>query len=147
MTLEEAQRTVDQWIRTYGVRYFSELTNMAVLTEEVGELARIMARTYGDQSFKEGEKHDLGDEMADVLWVLLCLANQTGVDLTEAFREATRKGMCDSQSLYTFMSDVFPGRALHIAPGSELNFKLTVPEDFDTLEAILSYRHIRRRER
>ena len=68
-------------------------------------------------------------------------------DLTEAFREATRKGMCDSQSLYTFMSDVFPGRALHIAPGSELNFKLTVPEDFDTLEAILSYRHIRRRER
>lgn len=83
--MEEAQRTVDQWIRTYGVRYFSELTNMAVLTEEVGELARIMARTYGDQSFKEGEKHDLGDEMADVLWVLLCLANQTGVDLTEAF--------------------------------------------------------------
>ena len=85
--MEEAQRTVDQWIRTYGVRYFSELTNMAVLTEEVGELARIMARTYGDQSFKEGEKHDLGDEMADVLWVLLCLANQTGVDLTEAFRK------------------------------------------------------------
>ena len=91
MTLEEAQRTVDQWIRTYGVRYFSELTNMAVLTEEVGELARIMARTYGDQSFKEGEKHDLGDEMADVLWVLLCLANQTGVDLTEAFRKNLEK--------------------------------------------------------
>ncbi len=91
MTLEEAQRTVDQWIRTYGVRYFSELTNMAVLTEEVGELARIMARTYGDQSFKEGEKHDLGDEMADVLWVLLCLANQTGVDLTEAFRKNIEK--------------------------------------------------------
>lgn len=85
MTLEEAQKTVDEWIKTYGVRYFSELTNMAVLTEEVGELARIMARTYGDQSFKKGEKHDLGDEMADVLWVLICLANQTGVDLTEAF--------------------------------------------------------------
>ena len=83
MTLEEAQKTVDEWIKTYGVRYFSELTNMAVLTEEVGELARIMARTYGDQSFKAGEKTDLGDEMADVLWVLLCLANQTGVDLTE----------------------------------------------------------------
>ena len=81
MTIEEAQKTVDNWIKTYGVRYFSELTNMAVLTEEVGELARIMARTYGDQSFKEGEKHDLGDEMADVLWVLICLANQTGVDL------------------------------------------------------------------
>lgn len=80
MTLEEAQKTVDEWIKTYGVRYFSELTNMAVLTEEVGELARIMARTYGDQSFKAGEKTDLGDEMADVLWVLLCLANQTGVD-------------------------------------------------------------------
>lgn len=87
MTLEEAQKTVDNWIKTYGVRYFSELTNMAVLTEEVGELARIMARTYGDQSFKEGEKHDLADEMADVLWVLICLANQTGVDLTEAFRK------------------------------------------------------------
>ena len=87
MTLEEAQKTVDNWIKTYGVRYFSELTNMAVLTEEVGELARIMARTYGDQSFKEGEKHDLGDEMADVLWVLLCLANQTGVNLTEAFQK------------------------------------------------------------
>ena len=87
MTLEEAQQTVDRWIKTYGVRYFSELTNMAVLTEEVGELARIMARTYGDQSFKPGEKHDLGDEMADVLWVLLCLANQTGVNLTEAFQK------------------------------------------------------------
>jgi len=91
MTLEEAQKTVDNWIKTYGVRYFSELTNMAVLTEEVGELARIMARTYGDQSFKEGEKHDLGDEMADVLWVLLCLANQTGVNLTEAFRKNLEK--------------------------------------------------------
>ena len=87
MTLEEAQQTVDRWIKTYGVRYFSELTNMAVLTEEVGELARIMARTYGDQSFKPGEKHDLGDEMADVLWVLLCLANQTGVNLTPATKK------------------------------------------------------------
>lgn len=91
MTLEEAQKTVDEWIKTYGVRYFSELTNMAVLTEEVGELARIMARTYGDQSFKAGEKTDLGDEMADVLWVLLCLANQTGVDLTEALRKNLEK--------------------------------------------------------
>lgn len=91
MTLEEAQKIVDEWIKTYGVRYFSELTNMAVLTEEVGELARIMARTYGDQSFKAGEKTDLGDEMADVLWVLLCLANQTGVDLTEAFRKNLEK--------------------------------------------------------
>ena len=91
MTLEEAQKTVDEWIKTYGVRYFSELTNMAVLTEEVGELARIMARTYGDQSFKAGEKTDLGDEMADVLWVLLCLANQTGVDLTEAFGKNLEK--------------------------------------------------------
>ena len=91
MTLEEAQKTVDEWIKTYGVRYFSELTNMAVLTEEVGELARIMARTYGDQSFKAGEKTDLVDEMADVLWVLLCLANQTGVDLTEAFRKNLEK--------------------------------------------------------
>lgn len=91
MTLEESQKTVDNWIKTYGVRYFSELTNMAVLTEEVGELARIIARTYGDQSFKESEKHDLADEMADVLWVLICLANQTGVDLTEAFRKNLEK--------------------------------------------------------
>ena len=91
MTIEEAQKTVDNWIKTYGVRYFSELTNMAVLTEEVGELARIMARTYGDQPFKEGEKHDLGDEMADVRWVLLCRANQTGVNLTEAFRKNLEK--------------------------------------------------------
>ena len=86
-TIREAQKMVDNWIKTYGVRYFSELTNMAVLTEEVGEMARIMARQYGDQSFKEGEKHDLGDEMADVLWVLMCIANQTGVDLTEALRK------------------------------------------------------------
>ncbi len=91
MTLKELQNAVDQWIKTYGVRYFSELTNMAVLTEEVGELARIMARTYGEQSFKDGEKRDLGDEMADILWVLACLANQTGVDLTEAFRKNLEK--------------------------------------------------------
>lgn len=91
MTIEEAQRAVDEWIRSYGVRYFSELTNMAVLTEEVGELARVMARKYGDQSFKEGEKDNLSDEMADVLWVLICLANQTGVDLTEAFRRNIEK--------------------------------------------------------
>lgn len=91
MTLEEAQQQVDHWIKTYGVRYFSELTNMVVLTEEVGELARIMARTYGDQSFKSGEKNDLSDEMADVLWVLICLANQTGVDLTTAFKKNLEK--------------------------------------------------------
>ena len=91
MTLKEAQQTVDQWIKTYGVRYFSELTNMAVLTEEVGELARVMARKYGDQSFKEGEKDNMGEEMADVLWVLLCLANQTGVDLTEELKKSIEK--------------------------------------------------------
>lgn len=99
MTIEEAQQTVDKWIKEYGVRYFSELTNMACLTEEVGELARIMARRHGDQSFKKGEPTDPADEMADVLWVLLCLANQTGVNLTEALlrnlekktrRDATR---------------------------------------------------------
>ena len=84
MEIKELQDRVDAWIKEYGVRYFSELTNMACLTEEVGELARIMARRYGDQSFKAGEKDDLGDEMADVLWVLVCLANQTGVDLTAA---------------------------------------------------------------
>ncbi len=91
MTLEEAQKEVDSWIKTYGVRYFSELTNMTVLTEEVGELARVMARKYGDQSFKQGEKDNLADEMADVLWVLICLANQTGVNLTEAFRQNLEK--------------------------------------------------------
>ena len=91
ITIREAQKMVDDWIKTYGVRYFSELTNMTVLTEEVGELARIMARKYGDQSFKEGEKHDLGDEMADVLWVLMCLANQTGIDLTEALKKNIEK--------------------------------------------------------
>ena len=91
MTIEEAQKTVDEWIRTYGVRYFSELTNMAVLTEEVGELARVMARKYGDQSFKVGEKDNMEEEMADVLWVLICLANQTGVNLTEAFQKTIYK--------------------------------------------------------
>lgn len=85
--MHELQQTVDEWIQTYGRRYFSELTNMTILTEEVGELARIMARTYGEQSFKQGENKSLADEMADVLWVLVCLANQTGVDLTEAFRK------------------------------------------------------------
>ena len=91
MTIKEAQQAVDQWIKTYGVRYFSELTNMAVLTEEVGELARVMARKYGDQSFKEGEKDNLGEEMADVLWVLICLANQIGVDLTEELKKSIEK--------------------------------------------------------
>ncbi|MCR9011236.1 nucleotide pyrophosphohydrolase [Gabonibacter chumensis] len=84
MDLTELQTAVDAWIKTYGVKYFGELTNMAILTEEVGELARVMARKYGDQSFKEGEKDNLADEMADVLWVLVCLANQTGVDLNSA---------------------------------------------------------------
>lgn len=91
ITIREAQQLVDQWIRQYGVRYFSELTNMACLTEEVGELARIMARKYGDQSFKQGEEQDPADEMADVLWVLMCLANQKGVDLTEALRKNLEK--------------------------------------------------------
>ncbi|WP_285827855.1 nucleotide pyrophosphohydrolase [Bacteroides acidifaciens] len=91
MTLEEAQKQVGQWVKTYGVRYFSELTNMAVLTEEVGELARVMARKYGDQSFKEGEKDNLDEEIADVLWVLLCIANQTGVDLTAALQKSMDK--------------------------------------------------------
>ena len=99
MTIKELQESVDQWVKKYGVRYFSELTNMACLTEEVGELARVMARKYGDQSFKTGEKANIGEEMADVLWVLVCLANQTGVDLTEeicksfekkTFRDSTR---------------------------------------------------------
>lgn len=92
MTIEQAQVTVDDWIKKYGVRYFSELTNMAILTEEVGEMARIIARRYGEQSEKESDKNkDLGDEMADVLWVLLCLANQTGVDLTAAFQKNMEK--------------------------------------------------------
>ncbi len=92
MTLKEAQEKVDEWIRAVGVRYFSELTNMVILTEEVGELARIMARKYGDQSFKESDTDtDLGDEMADILWVLICLANQTGVNLTEALQKNFEK--------------------------------------------------------
>lgn len=91
MTLQEAQKSVDEWIKTYGVRYFNELTNMACLTEEVGELARVIARKYGEQSFKPGEQANLGEEMADVLWVLLCLANQTGVDLTAELKKSFEK--------------------------------------------------------
>ncbi len=92
MTIQDAQTQVDQWIKTHGVRYFNELTNTAILTEEVGEVARIMARRYGEQSEKESDKDkDLGDEMADVLWVLICLANQTGVDLTKAFEKNLEK--------------------------------------------------------
>jgi len=92
MTFEEAQRIVDQWIREYGVKYFSELTNMAILTEEVGEVARIIARKYGDQSFKEGESDkELSDELADVLFVLICLANQTGIDLSAALEKNLEK--------------------------------------------------------
>ena len=87
MTIKEAQQTVDEWIKTIGVRYFNELTNMAILTEEVGELARIISRRYGEQSFKEGEQGNLGDELADIMFVVICLANQTGVDLTNAFKE------------------------------------------------------------
>ena len=91
MTIKEAQEAVDQWIKTIGVRYFSELTNMTILTEEVGELARVMSRKYGDQSFKQGEKDDLGEEMADILWVLICLANQPGVDLTAELQKSFDK--------------------------------------------------------
>lgn len=91
MCIKEAQEVVDTWIRTYGVRYFSELTNMAVLTEEVGELARVIARKYGDQSFKSGEKDNLEEELADVMWVLICIANQTGVDLTSALQKSIEK--------------------------------------------------------
>lgn len=99
MSLQEAQTEVDQWIKKYGVRYFSELTNLAILTEEVGELARIIARRYGEQSEKESDKEkDLADEMADVLWVLICLANQTGVDLTKAFeKNIEKKSIRDSE--------------------------------------------------
>lgn len=99
ITLSEAQQKVDHWIRTIGVRYFSELTNMAILTEEVGELARIIARTYGDQSFKKPDlDKNLSDEMADILWVLICLANQTNVDLTEAFlRNMEKKTIRDAE--------------------------------------------------
>ena len=91
MTIDQAQEEVDKWIKKYGVRYFSELTNMAILTEEVGELARIMSRKYGDQSFKKGEPEDVADELADVFWVLLCLSNQTGVDLTKALKKNIEK--------------------------------------------------------
>ena len=92
ITLQQAQKDVDQWIKTVGVRYFSELTNLGILMEEVGELSRLMVRTYGDQSFKESDKgNDLGDEMADVLWVLICLANQTGIDLTDALQKNFEK--------------------------------------------------------
>ena len=87
MTIQEAQEAVDKWIKDYGVRYFNEMTNMAILTEEVGEVARIMAHRFGEQSAKDGERLDLADELADVLWVLMCIANQTGVDLTEAFEK------------------------------------------------------------
>ena len=87
MTIQEEQEAVDKWIKDYGVRYFNEMTNMAILTEEVGEVARIMARRFGEQSAKDGERLDLADELADVLWVLMCIANQTGVDLTEAFEK------------------------------------------------------------
>lgn len=107
MTIEEAQQQVDTWIKTIGVRYFNELTNMTILTEEVGELARIMARTYGEQSFKESDKDvNLADEMADVLWVLICLANQTGVNLTEAFKQNLQK-----------KTDRDLGRHQHLAEG------------------------------
>ena len=92
MTIEEAQHKVDEWIKTYGVRYFSPLTNMAILTEEVGEVARVMARTYGDQSCKPSDEcKNLADELADVMWVLMCIANQTGVDLTDAFAKNIEK--------------------------------------------------------
>ena len=91
ITISQAQQMVDKWVKTYGVRYFSELTNMACLTEEVGELARVMARQYGDQSFKPGEKPNLGEEMADILWVLICLANQTGINLTEELKKSFEK--------------------------------------------------------
>jgi NTP pyrophosphatase (non-canonical NTP hydrolase) len=91
ITLKEAQRIVDEWINTIGVRYFSPLTNMAILSEETGEVARIMARTYGEQSFKPGEKADLGDELADLLWVTIAIANQTGIDLTDAFKRNLEK--------------------------------------------------------
>lgn len=101
MTIKEAQERIDAWIKEYGVRYFDELTNMAILTEEVGEVARIMARRYGEQSFKEGEKADLGDELADVLWVLICIANQTGIDLTEALKKNLEKKTKRDHSRHT----------------------------------------------
>lgn len=112
MEIQELQERVDSWIKEYGVRYFNELTNMAILTEEVGELARIIARKYGEQSFKEGEKENLADEMADVLWVLTCLANQTGVDLTKAiednFAKKTARDVKDTKTTLKYNSfDIF----------------------------------------
>src|SRR5574344_897537 len=101
ITICEAKKMVEEWIKNYGVRYLLEMTKMEVLTEEVGELARIMARKYGDQSFKESENHDLGDEMADVLWVLMCLANQTGVDLTEALKKNIEKKTARDKTRHT----------------------------------------------
>ena len=101
MTIKEAQERIDAWIKEYGVRYFDELTNMAILTEEVGAVARILARRYGEQSFKEGEKADLGDELADVLWVLICIANQTGTDLTEALKKNLEKKTKRDHSRHT----------------------------------------------
>ena len=101
MTIKEAQERIDAWIKEYGVRYFDELTNMAILTEEVGEVARIMARQYGEQSFKENDKSDLADERADVLWVLICIANQTGVDLTEALQRNIDKKTKRDHSRHT----------------------------------------------
>ncbi len=110
MTIKEAQDNVDQWIKKYGVRYFSELTNMTILTEEVGELARIMARRYGDQSEKESDKNlNLGDEMADVLWVLICLANQTGIDLTKALEENFTKKTSRDKERHTSNSKLSNG--------------------------------------
>ena len=94
MTIEDAQKQVDEWIKKYGVRYFSELTNMAILTEEVREVARIMARKYGEQSSKSTDNKELSDELADVLWVLICIANQTGVNLTDAFEKTIQKKTC-----------------------------------------------------
>ena len=91
MTIKEAQNTVDEWINNYGVRYFNELTNMTILTEEVGEMARVMARKYGEQSLKKGEKDNLEEEIADVFWVLICIANQTGIDLNEALQKGIEK--------------------------------------------------------
>ncbi len=102
MTIEEAQQEVDKWIKTYGVRYFNELTNMVLLQEEVGELAKIMARVYGEQSFKESDKeYDMADEMGDILFVLICLANQTGISLTEAFAKNIEKKIVRDKDRHT----------------------------------------------
>ena len=139
MTIREAQQAVDDWIKQYGVRYFSELTNMACLTEEVGELARVMARRYGDQSFKEGESHDPSEEMADILWVLICLANQTGVDLTEELQKSLEKktqrdhdqGVADEpanlEGNLTAIKTVKGGASTVEAANGELNFQRVSP--------------------